>query len=750
MDKKQVITKRIRISGMVQGVGFRPLVFRLARKYGIKGTVRNLGGIVEIIAQGYEEQQKEFLAEFQKDGDYEIVNIKAENIAEKAYSDFKILESEEDWQVSIIPPDLPVCKTCEEELFTKSNRRFGNPFISCTACGPRYTIMKQLPYDRDTTTMEDFPMCPECQKEYKDSFGRRFHAQTISCNDCGPFLILNNLTNEEALDEAVKILKSGGILAVKGIGGYHLACSPFMEETVRNLRKLKGREEKPFAVMFENVESIKEYCFVSHEERKLLKSRARPIVLLYRKEKPMAQGVNKGGIYCGAFLPYTPLQILLTKRCGPLIMTSANYSGRPIIKEDDEILKVQSPYLKGVLYHKRRILRSVDDSVANVIDGKVQLIRRSRGYVPYPVFLAHNPDKEKVFAAGGDLKAAFCLYQKGSAVVSQYFGDLEEKAVLEEYKSSYKDLKNLLHINPSLAVCDLHPNYHSVAFTKSLGLPFLQVQHHHAHIASVMAEHDLKGPVIGVAFDGTGYGTDGNIWGGEFLICEGPDFRRKAHLTYTPMLGGDSSMKDGKKTATLFLLKAGLLEEIQDNRLNLIKAAVENKINTVLSSSMGRLFDAISSILGICDKNSYEGECAAMLEKEAVLAIRNRILPEKLSFAIHEKSDIIEIDPTPLLKAITDLKKSVSGPALALGFHYGVADMVLKVCGLIREREGIQTVALSGGVFQNKVLTESVIRLLRENGFCVYMNSLVPPNDGGISLGQTYIGLMSGPERYAH
>lgn len=327
--------------------------------------------------------------------------------------------------------------------------------------------------------------------------------------------------------------------------------------------------------------------------------------------------------------------------------------------------------------------------------------------------------------------------------MSQYFGDLEEQAIWEEYKASYYDLKELFHINPDLAVCDLHPNYHSVSFAKSLGIPLFQVQHHHAHIGSVMAEHDLKGPVIGVAFDGTGYGTDGCIWGGEFLICEGDSFKRAAHLSYTPMLGGDRSMRDGKKTATLFLLKAGLIDEIEDSRLNLIKAAVDNKINTVLSSSVGRLFDAISSLLGICQENSYEGECAAMLEKEAVLAMKNQLPVPELSFAFHNENDIIKIDPTPLLKDITVLRKSVNRPALALGFHYALADAVLRVCSLIGDREGIYTVALSGGVFQNTVLTKRVFKLLKENGFLVYMNSLVPPNDGGISLGQTYIGLKS-------
>lgn len=944
MDKEQikVVTKKIKIFGMVQGVGFRPLVFRHAGKHGIKGTVRNIGGIVEIIANAPEQKVADFLKELQenKEEDYEIVHIQvediseefsedvwendgkdvsgnggentaedvsgndgenigadvsgndrenivedvsgndgentakgssrkdvkydAENIREKIiqgdkirYKDFRILNSAAESEISILPPDLPVCNKCKKELYESGNRRYKNPFISCTSCGPRYTIMEHLPYDRHTTTMKEFPMCEACNKEYTDPESRRFHAQTISCNDCGPYVIFQDLEddtvkekdennkvipdkkiadavitdkviagklvrnkavtgnaifdktvtgksiivqsvtgkavadntitdkavisksiidqsvtgkavtgkaiteiatnksflNEEAITKAVSILNSGGILAVKGIGGYHYVCSPMSEETVLNLRRLKGREEKPFAVMFPDLEAIEEYCMVSEEERELLLSKARPIVLLYTRNDSMAEATNKGGIYCGAFLPYTPLQILLTRHCGPLIMTSANRSGAPIIKDDIRMLEVKSPYLKGILYHKRRIVRSVDDSVAKVIDGKPQLIRRSRGYVPYPVFI--NPDKEAmentkrercdtaIFAAGGDLKAAFCLYKKGSAVVSQYFGDLEEQTVLEEYKKSYEDLSGLLNITPGLAVCDLHPNYHSALYARTLNLPVLAVQHHHAHIASVMAEHDLKGPVIGVAFDGTGYGTDGNIWGGEFLICKDAGFTRAAQLSYTPILGGDSSMKDGKKTATCFLLQAGLKEEIKDERVDLIKAALDNKINTVLTSSMGRLFDAVASILDICQENRYEGEGAALLEKEAVLAVRNHLEPENLTFAIFKKSGIIEIDPRPVIIAISTLRGTRSKASLALGFHYSVANAVLRVCEIIREEQNMNTVALSGGVFQNTILTERVLKLLRETDFSVYVNMAVPPNDGSISLGQTYIGLMS-------
>ncbi|QHI71103.1 carbamoyltransferase HypF [Aminipila terrae] len=731
----------------------------------------------------------------------EIISIDITDITEEIteiFSDFKIIESTATEAVSIIPPDLATCDKCLEELYSKDNRRYQNPFISCMSCGPRYTIMGVLPYDRDNTTMEDFPMCKECNAEYISPESRRFHAQTISCYDCGPYLILKEYNRDEndLLDSsrcsnkkirnhpvklnklykkipmdrynqhqahiyknrkrfkrAVDIINSGGIIAVKGIGGYHFVCSPFMEETVQNLRKLKGREEKPFAVMFGSVDSIREYCEVSSQEKMLLETKARPIVLLYSKNEKMAHSTYKGSIYCGAFLPYTPLQTMLLKECGPLIMTSGNISDQPIIREDSIMLALDNPLLNGVLYNKRRIIRSVDDSVAKIIDDKAQLIRRSRGYVPYPVFLPESNKNLKIFAAGGDLKAAFCLFNRGSAVVSQYFGDLEESSILEEYKKSVDDLAGLLKITPDLAVCDLHPNYFSTRFAESLNKPVIYVQHHHAHIASVMAEHNLKEKVIGIAFDGTGYGTDGNIWGSEFMICQGADFERKAHLKYIPMLGGDQSMKDAKKTATCFLAGSGLEQYIKDDRSAIIKAALKNQVNTVLTSSMGRLFDAVSSILGILDENHYEGECAAYLEKEALLAEKGKAVPEKMSFDIVRNDDMIEIDPAPVLEAlcrrqegrgdepVTSIRQS-----LALGFHYALAEVIVGVCQILREEHNLNSVAFSGGVFQNSVLTNRLIKLLRENGFMVYYNIAVPPNDGSISLGQTYVGIMKSDE----
>lgn len=774
-EKSKQYIKRIKVYGVVQGVGFRPFVYHLAKKHHMMGSVQNFGGIVEIIAKAPEDELVCFLKELKNPigQEYEITNLEISDIDENMipetdFQEFRILKSAKNEVVSYQPVDLPTCNKCVEELLDKTNRRYHNPFISCALCGPRYTIMEELPYDRHTTVMSDFHMCGQCKEEYIDIEDRRFHAQTISCNDCGPKLIFKDLSNEEvpdnikgsqlkekfqeisqaqegvneiALKKACDCIKNGGIIAVKGIGGYQFVCSPFITDTIHHLRKLKGREKKPFAVMFENIDSIMEYAIVSPEEENLLKTKARPIVLLRYPTQKFAKEVNRGSLTIGAFLPYTPMQILLLKELGPLIMTSANQSGAPIIKEDDKMLSFTSPYLKGILYHKRRIVRSVDDSVVKIVNHKAQFIRRSRGYVPAPITLTSNHNQGVVVGAGGDLKSAFCLYKDGNAVVSQYFGDLEEYRVLEEYKSSFYDLSKMLHIRPDWVVADLHPNYHSKKFMESLGVPIQYVQHHHAHIASVMAEHGIEDKVIGVAFDGTGYGTDGNVWGGEFLICEGSDFSRAAHLGYSTYIGGDDSLKDAKKTATCLLLNAGLEEYIEADNLSIIKAALLNKINTIHSSSMGRLFDGVSSILNISHRNEYEGECAILLENEALLAKELQLEPVPLSFRVEEDGTGIRIGYKELLLKLIKEKESKDIKALALGFHYAVADMTVTVCEKLRKIEGIQKIALGGGVFQNGILLEKVYNSLSHKGFQVYMNNQLPPNDSAISLGQVYLGL---------
>ena len=736
----------ITVDGVVQGVGFRPFVAKLAESFGIKGRVCNSGGIVEISAEG--KNIDEFIRHLKSDAplNSQIRNIITKEKPFENYEDFKIIKSSygDKDEAPYIPADLSVCDKCIEELYSRGNRRYLHPFISCASCGPRYSIIDTMPYDRCNTAMIDFDMCEKCSAEYNDMGNRRFHAQTVSCHDCGPYLIYKSenisKTKESAFFEAVKALKKGGIVAVKGIGGFHFACSPFDEETVENLRTLKIREEKPFAVMFPDIETLKKYCMVNKEEYRLLNSSARPIVLLLRKKSNIAESVYKDSRFLGAFLPYTPLQHMLLKECGPLIMTSANLSGQPIIKDESEIFGIHSTLLTGVLYNQRAIRTRLDDSVARVADGCAQSVRFSRGYVPLPIIIG---DKKKLtlFAAGGDLKASFCILKNGKAYLSQYFGDMEDLQVYDNYEKSAKHLESLLRAEPKAVICDMHPAYFSSSYAQNTGLPTLKVQHHFAHIASVMAEHRLTKSVIGVAFDGTGFGDDGAVWGGEFLICGPKGYERRGHLEYTKMSGGDAIPKDSWRCAMAHLYAAGLEKYIKDDRFDIIKAAVDKNINTFNSSSMGRLFDAVSSILGLSDRNNYEGQSAIILENAAYSEKEKGGAPYPLNFDIEEHDGMLTASPKPVMCGIVDgIEKGISKGGLSLGFHEAAAQMVLSMCLKLRKREGINSVALSGGVFQNVLLFERCLEILRNNDFMVYYNKYVPMNDSGIALGQAYVG----------
>ena len=501
------ITLLIHIYGVVQGVGFRPFVKKLADENKISGEVKNDGGIVIIYATAKEKAMNNFIHSLKALAPYGAVvdQIEVQQLPYKAYIGFKIIESTyTSSKTPVIPTDLPICESCLKELYDKSNRRYMHPFISCVACGPRYSIIKSLPYDRCRITMGDFEMCEKCAEEYESSERRTF-AQTISCTECGPQLILNingtETSKQTAFDNAVKIISSGGLLAVKAIGGYNLVCSACSQKAVRKLRLLKKRDKKPFAVMFNSIDEIAKAAYVSNVERQLLLSPARPIVLLKSKSSGICGEVFAESGRTGAFLPYTPLHQMLADACGTIVCTSANISGEPIIKDDEKMLSFVSEHLDGVLYNKREIAASLDDSVACVIADKPQLIRRSRGYVPSPIII-NAVAAEPIFAAGGDLKSSFCLLSGGSAYLSQYFGDLDNQAVAEVYENAYKHMTQLFGIKPKFAACDMHPLYNSSRFAKSLGLEVVQIQHHFAHIASVMAEHKLSGNIIGVAFDG--------------------------------------------------------------------------------------------------------------------------------------------------------------------------------------------------------------------------------------------------------
>ncbi|MBW7571380.1 carbamoyltransferase HypF [Caproiciproducens faecalis] len=740
----------VTVSGIVQGVGYRPFVAGLAHRMGISGTVRNSGGIVEIAASGEKQRLEEFLYSLQHsapDG-AQVINIRTEPMPEQQFDGFSILKSgraaKKETEPPMIPPDLPMCDECRKELYSSKNRRRGYPFISCASCGPRYSIMNTLPYDRETTTMKDFTMCPDCAREYRD--GRRRHAQTISCHSCGPQLHLltggMTLEKQDALEQAITLLKNGTVLAVKGVGGYQFVCSPYQEDAVERLRLLKGREKKPFAVMFPNLERIREVCNINKEEEKLLLSMARPIVLLNKDANVFCSGVCGESRFLGAFLPCTGLHQLLTDACGPLIVTSGNFTNEPIIYRDDDMMRSDTPYLSGILYNTRRIVTPLDDSVARVACSVPQILRRSRGYAPLPVVLEQRVE-HPVLAMGGDLKSSFCLLSGDRAYLSQYFGDLENYSVYENYKFGLKHMEQLLMISPQQIACDLHPGYQSGLLAQrivkdfGLGSPVF-IQHHHAHAASVMAEHRLDG-CIGVVFDGTGYGTDGTIWGGEFLLCSGSSFERRAHLSRVLLCGGDAAAKNAVLTSDCYRFAAG--EESGSERFPFVKAALRHQVNTQESSSAGRLFDAVCAILGIKEENSYEGECAIALENAAAAAKGAGEEPIPFHLALSQNSECEwEADQADFIRQLLQsVAEKQDKNRIALGFHVALAEMVAALCKNIREESGENRVALSGGVFANLLLLQDCRDRLTADGFQVYLNSAVPSNDGGICLGQAWI-----------
>lgn len=747
------MTVCLRVYGVVQGVGFRPFVARLAQSMGLQGWVCNNGGMVEIRLNATPAQLKAFTEKMTVDcpAGGLVARIESENLPEEEYSGFFIATSgDTEVQAVSIPPDLPLCPDCERELADSANRRYRYPFISCVACGPRYSIVESLPYDRPRTVMVDFPLCDDCQAEYTGT-GRRRHAQTISCHRCGPQLLLRLLdgseyTHESALQGAIARLQAGGVLAVKGIGGYHLVCTPFAQEPLARLRALKQREQKPFAVMYPSLAAVESDCIATEAERALLSTPARPIVLLPRRASsavhPLVYGQSR---FLGAFLPYTPLQRLLLDVCGPLVFTSANRTEEPIIYEDTPALALLGEGLDGVLYTTRRIVAPLDDSVA-MVEEAPRLIRRSRGYVPgvLPMPLVC---KVQILATGSDLKATLGYYREGEVLLSQPLGDLQQLAANRLYSATEQRMRALFALRPTCVAADLHPGYYSTRYAQSLGLPVRLVQHHHAHIASVMAEHQLR-RVLGVAFDGTGWGTDQTVWGGEFLLCEGGGFQRLAHLRPVTVCGYDHAARDARLLALFYAIAAGL--PLQDSRRPLLEAALREGVQQVQTSSMGRLFDVVSALLGLGEYNHYEGECAILLENAAAVARQSGKAPYPMAFALQQREDALHIDPFPLLEVLWKAcQRAVDRESLALGFHMAVADMLIKVCSLLAESTHCKAVALSGGVFVNRVLLQLCLPRLRGAGFTVYLNEQVPSGDGGVALGQLYVAALQLEEESA-
>jgi hydrogenase maturation protein HypF len=746
----------IGITGIVQGIGFRPYIYNLAQKHFIRGWVFNNEKGIFIDAEGEDGHLDQFIQEIPKFAPplARIESFQVKQLEPLGYTHFEIKKSEEvQEKFVLISPDVATCDQCFSELFSPENFRCRYPFINCTLCGPRFTIIKDIPYDRHKTTMAPFIMCPVCQKEYKDPSDRRFHAQPNACSTCGPSLLLEDRQRREIpgdpIEKTLEFLKNGQIVAIKGLGGFHLACDARNQEAVSSLRSRKYREDKPFAVMCRDLEELKEHCEVNEEEKKLLLSLERPIVILRRRESyAIAHAVAPYQDTLGVMLPYSPLHHLLLN--GPLkalVMTSGNVSDEPISYKNDEAYERLSKIVDYFLFHNREIHMRCDDSVTRVFEGKPYILRRSRGYVPSPIKLPFPV--EMILACGGELKNTFCLTRGQYAFMSHHIGDLENLETLTSFEEGIEHFKRLFYIEPKAVAYDLHPDYLSTQYVLSIpDIPKIGVQHHHAHIVSVMAENGMEGDVIGVALDGTGFGLDGTIWGGEFLRANLRDFNRLAHLQNVPMPGSTKAIKEPWRMAMVYLseafgdeavkLKIDLIKRMDSQKWEILKRATEKKINSPLTSSMGRLFDAISSLLSIRDEVHYEGQAAIELEM-----IADQKVAEGYPFGINQYETPMVINPAETIRGIVhDLIDGIPSSKISGKFHRTVAHFIIEACEAIRSKEQLNRVALSGGVFQNFYLLSLVTGGLRRSGFDVYTHHLVPTNDGGISLGQAVIAHM--------
>ena len=864
------VTVEISVYGKVQGVGFRPLVCRLAKENKLTGFVRNAGTHVEIIATGFPDAIQQLCDSLYKaELPVRVEKLLCETVLHQQFENFVSVASTESDEVRSVSADIGICENCLRELKEKGNRRQGYSYISCAQCGPRYTIIRKLPYDRANTTMDQFALCDDCAEEYGDMQNRRGHGETISCYRCGPQLqcvvkeeyksfitsgyIEGNLSSESFSDSLKRqvqdktviaigseLLKQGKIIMVKAVGGFNLLCRADKAEVVTRLRDLKKRMSKPFAVMVTDLALAEKFCYMSAEEKSLLQSAVRPIVLLQKKKSKndwltekiaedslkvsitkrtdatsssqknveaeernpvpsfLADNVTDVSDQVGVFLPamgfYSELDVDF-----PFIVTSCNYTGQPIIYKDMEAQRFfeEQANISALFTYEREILRPADDSVTRIINGRVQVLRRTKGYMPEPITFLNCKNscdtvssdlqckltenykqheratssnkklwKDNVLALGAQMEPGFCLTAEGQFFPSEIPGDISLEKTEQFFADSVADWMQLLNIKPQAVVADLHPGYTSSQWGKKFaeqnGLPFYQVQHHHAHALAVMAEHHLKGKVLAVCFDGTGLGTDGMVWGGEFLLCEGSDFTRVGHLKAIPMLGGDVSMQQAWKTALCHLAAAGL--QSHDSRFAIVKKALQQNMNVIQTSSMGRLFDAASSLLGLADFNSHQGRCAMALESVARTALMEKIKPLPLAFTkelVKSDEDIknsnnrkfnetinadvkdnynlgkVIYNPAPVWEALLQVKREHKDIcAAALGFHFAVVNMVTDMA----ERMGVKQVVLTGGCFANRILLETCTKELQERDFRVYYNEAVSCGDGCISLGQAYYG----------
>ena len=816
MDTEQAIARnRLTVTGVVQGVGFRPFVYGLAHKLALSGFVGNNSSGVFIEIEGSAAQLATFQTALRNEAPplAHIETVTATEIPTTGNNAFTIVHSKASASANtLISPDICTCADCLAEIFDSDNRRCGYPFTNCTNCGPRFTIIKDIPYDRPLTTMSDFPMCPACQAEYENPLDRRFHAQPNACSECGPQIWLENseqfTVNSEQFalrDETSQftirysqfiikkvqtLLADGKIVAVKGLGGFHLACDATNDHALNSLRERKGRVDKPFALMALDTTAVSQFAHLSPAEETLLTSKERPILLLRKKANSfLSDLVAPGNNYVGVMLPYTPLHYLLLSTNNtdhasrithhaspPLVMTSANYANEPIVKDNDEARQQLSTLADAFLFHNRAIHARADDSVMRVLHNSQFIIhnsllpvRRSRGYAPFPVKLPYN--LPTTLAVGGELKSTFCLTKDNFAFMSPHIGDMENLETLEAFETAVSHFKAIFRAQPERIVCDMHPGYLSSQWAerqaKHHNLPLTKVQHHHAHITAVMAEHRLDGsqPVIGFSFDGTGYGTDGAIWGGEVLLADYHGFVRAAHLKYVPLVGGDAAVKRPYRSALAHLWAAGIewsgnlacVKGVTAVEQAIIRKQLETGLNSIPTSSMGRLFDAAAALAAVRHTVSYEAQAAIEFESRVdpnvtssyQINILSTDFTDYADFSLHNLRNLRNlrinpfiIDPTPLFQElVSDVQKGVETAIIAAKFHNAVADLILQLSHNLRDQTGINQVALSGGVFQNVTLLEKAITRLHAADFETVTHQLVPPNDGGLALGQAIISI---------
>ena len=745
--------RRLQVNGIVQGVGFRPFVYQLALRLGLKGEVANTSSGVSIHIEGPADRLRAFEADLAGKAPplAHIVEVISRPEIIKSFSDFRITASRGGAAMAtLISPDAAVCADCLREMFDPADRRYRYPFINCTNCGPRYTIIDDIPYDRPKTSMRHFTMCAACQAEYDDPLDRRFHAQPNACPVCGPRVGLWDARRREMgpgdpIAAAAELIRQGQIVAVKGLGGFHLAADALNAAAVARLRQRKLREEKPFAVMSPDLDAIRAYAVVEPDDETLLRSIQRPIVLLRKNETGrLAEEVAPRNPCVGAMLPYTPLHhLLLAHGFAALVMTSGNLSEEPIAIDNDDAFDRLAGIADYFLVHDRDIYLRSDDSVVRRAAGETRFLRRSRGYVPVPVFLKHA--LPPILACGAELKSTVCITKGDQAFISQHIGDLENLSTYEFFQKTVGHLQRILGVRPEVIACDLHPDYLSTRWAdEQEAIPKIRVQHHHAHIVSGMAEHRLEGRVIGVACDGTGYGPDGTVWGGEVLVADAEGFERAAHLACVPMPGSAAAIKEPWRMAVSYLNDAfgadlwGLdllvLRAAGPDKVRLMLEMAAKRLNSPLTSSLGRLFDGVAAIAGLRSRVTYEGQAAMELEMAAAEET------ESVYDYAWEEGAPCRILPAPIIRGVAaDVGKGLGVPAISAKFHNTLVRMFSDLCESIRRQCGLGRVVLSGGVFQNARLLTGLIPALAARGFEVYSHRQVPANDGGIALGQALI-----------